>query len=445
MVYRGRRLATTSAAVVLSMGLIMSGVLASTAGASSAKVPGVTATQVTIGTTQPLTGIASAGYNEIGPAMSATFAWIDSHGGVNGRKIKLIVKDDCYNVLGIAGCASSLGTVAQTHALLSVPVFATVGALGTPTQDLVRGLLNSSGVPQLMVSSGSTDWNNPNTYSGLFGWQPSYTEEGKIFAQYILATFPKANVCFLGQGDDFGTDGLKGLLDEGLTPSQTSFYSTDALAETNGANIEPVIAQFQSEKCTLVVLDTIPGATDAALGYSGALGFSPQWVISSVGSDPVTVDAPLAKEFPTDPEIGAVTFSYLPTPGSSSPWNAWMTQVMTADYPGYTAGAPINGNERYGIALAVTFAEALKDAGRNFTRASFLKTLTSATLNTPALVPVRYTKSSHQGINGGYLTTVTSSTDESPITGTVVTTDSTLLGPISSTQNLSSSVPGWLK
>jgi len=42
------------------------------------------------------------------------------------------------------------------------------------------------------------------------------------------------------------------------------------------------------------------------------LGYSPQWIISSVGSDPQTVDAPFVGKVPTDPEIGAITFSYLP-------------------------------------------------------------------------------------------------------------------------------------
>ena len=67
-----------------------------------------------------------------------------------------------------------------------------------------------------------------------------------------------------------------------------------------------------------MVLDTIPGATDAALGAALQLGYSPQWVISSVGSDPQTVDAPFVGKVPTDPEIGAITFSYLPTTTTST-------------------------------------------------------------------------------------------------------------------------------
>ena len=131
------------------------------ASAATKKVPGVTAKQITIGATEPLTGIASAGYDQIAPAMSAVFKWVNAHGGVNGRKIKFVVKDDCYGTPG-SGCTSTNpSTVAQTHALLGLPVFATVGSLGTPTQDSVRALLRGDDVPQTFVASGSQDWNNP--------------------------------------------------------------------------------------------------------------------------------------------------------------------------------------------------------------------------------------------------------------------------------------------
>jgi ABC-type branched-subunit amino acid transport system substrate-binding protein len=264
------RLATTGTALLLCLGLVTVGSSLVAAGAAT-KTPGVTKTQITIGATVPLTGIAAAGYNEVAKAADAVFKYVNSKGGINHRKIKYILKDDCYGTPGF-GCTGVPSTVTQTHALLSVPVFATVGSLGTPTQDSVRSLLKSNGVPQLFVNSGSLDWDNPTAYPGLYGWQTSYNEEGKIFAQYINATYPSASVCFLGQGDDFGTDGLAGLVDGGVTPTDTQLYSVDALVTTNGASVGPYIATFQSDKCTVVVLDTIPGATDAVLGAAERAG-----------------------------------------------------------------------------------------------------------------------------------------------------------------------------
>jgi ABC-type branched-subunit amino acid transport system substrate-binding protein len=448
-----RRIASTTAAMLLCTGLVMAGSSVLSAGAAT-KVPGVTATQVTIGATVPLTGIAASGYDEVANSAAAVFKWVNAHGGVNGRKIKYVLKDDCYGTPGF-GCTGTPSTVTQTHALLALPVFATVGSLGTPTQDSVRSLLKANGVPQLFVNSGSQDWNNPSTYPGLYGWQPSYNEEGKIFGKYINATYPGASVCFLGQGDDFGTDGLAGLVAGGVSPTITDLYSVDALVATSGASIAPYISAFQSAKCTVVVLDSIPGATDAALGAALQLSYTPHWVISSVGSDPVTVDAPFAaKGLSIDPEVGATSFDFLPTPSSNSPWIPWMRKVLGADASQiptvagtpYTSATPIDGNMEYGIGWAVAFVEALKAAGRNFTRASFLKVLDSTTFSqTPSLLPLRYTSQDHQGLNGGYLVTVTSATSVSPITGTIYQTDSTSGGPITVATKKSSGIPSWLK
>jgi ABC-type branched-subunit amino acid transport system substrate-binding protein len=435
--------------MLLCLSLVTAGASMVNASAATKKVPGVTSKQITIGATEPLTGIAAAGYDQIAPAMQAVFTYVNDHGGVNGRKIKFVVKDDCYGTPG-SGCTGNPSTTAQTHALLGIPVFATVGSLGTPTQDSVRALLRGDGVPQLFVASGSQDWNNPQTYPGLYGWQPSYNEESKIFAKFINATYPKAQVCFLGQDDDFGTDGLAGLVAGGVSLAVTDLYSVPALVTSNGASVGPYIAAFQSAKCTVVVLDTIPGATTASLGAAVQLGYSPQWIISSVGSDPQTVDGPIASLIPTDPEIGAVTFSYLPVTTSASPWIAWIRKVMTADDPEFTsakfANSVINGNVAYGAAVAVSFVEALKAAGKNFTRASFLKTLDSTNFTqTPSLTPLRYTASNHQGLNGGYLTTVISDTAEKTLTGTIYTTESSNTTPVTVAKSRSAGIPAWLK
>ncbi|MDE3007647.1 MAG: ABC transporter substrate-binding protein [Acidobacteriota bacterium] len=439
-----RRL-SAGVAMMLCAGVMTFG--ASGLASAAPKTPGVTATQITIGATVPITGIASPGYSDVSRAANAVFNYVNKKGGVNGRKIKYILKDDCYGTPGF-GCTGIPNTATQTRALLSAGIFATVGSLGTPTQDSVRTLLNSNHVPQLYVNSGSLDWNNPTKYPGLFGWQTSYNEEGKIFAQYISATYPTANVCYLGQGDDFGSDGLAGLVAGGVTPMDEQLYSVGALVVTQGASIAPYVARFQSDKCTVVVLDTIPGATDATLGAALKLGYSPHWIISSVGADPVTVDQPFASLPIPDPEIGAVSFSYLPASSATNAWNAWDRKVLLADkkdFPNFTATSPITGNMTYGIGFAVAFVEALKATGKTVTRAGFLKTLTHLTLSqTPALTPLRYTPTNHQGLSGGYLVKVTSSSATAALNGQVYTTDSGS-GPVVKTKAVAPSIPAWLK
>jgi ABC-type branched-subunit amino acid transport system substrate-binding protein len=143
---------SVAAGIAASVALGISGFSAISAGASGND--GVTSNQITIGATVPLSGIASAGYSDVAKSANAVFKYINAKGGVNGRKINFIIKDDCYGVSGF-GCTGIPNTVTQTNALLNTSggIFATVGSLGTDTQDSVRNLLKSNGVPQLFVNS----------------------------------------------------------------------------------------------------------------------------------------------------------------------------------------------------------------------------------------------------------------------------------------------------
>ena len=98
--------------------------------------PGITATTVTVGGHFPLTGPAAPGYSEIPRASNAYFQHVNANGGVNGRKLKMIVRDDGYN---------PVNTVKVTKQLvLQDKVFAILGGLGTPTHTKVVDYLNAS-------------------------------------------------------------------------------------------------------------------------------------------------------------------------------------------------------------------------------------------------------------------------------------------------------------
>src|ERR1700761_7032851 len=93
--------------------------------ALSASAPGITPTQITIGSHQPLTGPAAPGYSEIAPASAAYFAYVNAHGGVNGRKIVYKYLDDGYNPTKTASVVRQL--------VLQDNVYAMFDGLGTPT------------------------------------------------------------------------------------------------------------------------------------------------------------------------------------------------------------------------------------------------------------------------------------------------------------------------
>src|SRR5207248_6848178 len=65
--------------------------------ANTASAPGITKSQILIGSHQPLTGPAAPGYSEIAPAANAYFQYVNAHGGIFGRKIKYTYLDDGYD------------------------------------------------------------------------------------------------------------------------------------------------------------------------------------------------------------------------------------------------------------------------------------------------------------------------------------------------------------
>ncbi|MTA24433.1 MAG: ABC transporter substrate-binding protein, partial [Actinobacteria bacterium] len=80
----------------------------SSVSASAASDPGVSDSEIVLGMQLPQTGAASPGYNKVDDAARAYFDYVNSKGGVNGRKIKLVVKDDTYKAGLTISTASKL-------------------------------------------------------------------------------------------------------------------------------------------------------------------------------------------------------------------------------------------------------------------------------------------------------------------------------------------------
>src|SRR5947208_8686310 len=100
--------------------------------------PGVTATEIKIGGTFPLTGVASL-YKTIPAAEKAYYDYVNDHGGVNGRKIDFTILDDSYDPSKTVPLAQQLVEQAK--------VFAVVGSLGTAPGLATWGYLNKNKVP----------------------------------------------------------------------------------------------------------------------------------------------------------------------------------------------------------------------------------------------------------------------------------------------------------
>jgi ABC-type branched-subunit amino acid transport system substrate-binding protein len=354
--------------------------------------PGVTATSITFGTHQPLTGPAAPGYSEIAPASQAFFNYVNANGGVYGRKINLVIKDDAYN---------PTNTVNVVHQLvLQSNVFGIFEGLGTPTHTKVVGFLNASRIPDIFVASGCPCWDDGTKQPYTFGWQPNYTIEGKILGQYIKQHFAGKKIGVLYQDDDFGQGGLAGIKDEVPASSIVSAQPYQPGVTT----LAPQITAIKSAKADVLVDFTVPIYTAIGQLTSFTLGYKPQLVVSNVGIDPITVGGLLktiskGKASGTALIEGAVTDGYLPSNTDAS--NPWIKLFMKV-HDQYDSKVPFDGNVEYGMANAYTLVQALEATGKNLTRQGLINAINSQGANWkgPGLVPFRYSSSDHGGFGG---------------------------------------------
>ena len=400
-----------------------------TSGTNTASAPGITATTITIGSTQPLTGRAAPGYSEISASSNAYFNYVNDHGGIYGRKITYYYYDDGYNPTNTASLTRKL--------ILEDKVFAMFSALGTPTHLAVVDYINSQKVPDLFVSTGCNCWNDVSNHPWTFGWQPDYTIEGKILGQYINQSLSGKKVGYFYQNDEFGTDGVKGL-DASLGASSVPDAARQNYA-TN-TNVGPQVAALQASGAQVVAVFAIPAFTALALLAAAKIGYHPVWVVSNVGTDVYTLTG-LLKNFSKGAAggqllAGMVSDTYLPLVGDSS--NPWIS-LFKGIHDKYVSNLPWDGNVFYGMAQAYTLVQAMKAAGRNPTRQSLVKSLETTKLTGgPGLVPMGYSSSNHLGFLGVQVTTIAGDGTVTT-TGPVYTSSDT--GPITQYSGSASTPP----
>jgi branched-chain amino acid transport system substrate-binding protein len=357
---------------------------------TKAPVPGVTDTEVLFGAHVPLTGPAAAGYSKIYPAMNAYFQYVNSKGGVNGRKITYKYVDDGYN-------PANTQTVVR-NLVLQDKVFAILNGLGTPTHTGVLDFLKQEKVPDLFVASGSLSWNQPQKYPGTFAFQVDYKTEAKVLGSYIKQTWPGKKVCHFGQNDDFGRDSLAGF---------EQILGASAIAEkqtyvTTNTDVTAQVGALKSAGCEVVALATVPGFTALTMGKAAQLQFRPAWVASNVGGDYNTVATSLGQA--KGLLEGFITGGYLPAASDAAdPWNVLFKKINTE----FNKDAPYDGNAIYGMSVGYLLVQALQAAGKDLTREGIIKAVEKGGFKGPGLVPVLYSSGSHAGYSGVRLSKVT--------------------------------------
>jgi len=378
------------------------------------KQDGVTSSTITLGITSPLTGAAAPGYNKVPYAMQAYFNYVNDNGGVNGRKIKLIIKDDAYNPVLAKSVTNDL--------VLQNKVLAIVGSLGTAENEATTRFINDHGVPRLFVNTGYSGFADATKYPTTYTVLPSYVMEAKIMGQYLQDNFAGKSVAIIYQDDDFGADALKGFATAG-----TKFVVKIPYA--SGSQADPTvvgkwISGLAQAKPDVTIMFGVSSATAAALGGAYKAGFKTQWLLGSVGGDGTTI-ATVAGPTAVGLLYGAIGASFLPAPTDvSDPYVAQFQAINTQ----YNAGVAFDNNVLQGMNTAMLTVEALRAAGSNLTRASLLKAIakSGSTFASAGFAPLGYSATSHVGYNGYWFGTYgpTGAIKPNGGTYTLYTTDS---------------------
>jgi ABC-type branched-subunit amino acid transport system substrate-binding protein len=365
--------------------------------ALTASAPGITATTITIGSHQPLTGIAAPGYSEIAPAANAYFQYVNAHGGIYGRKIVYKYLDDAYD--------PSKTTTVVHQLVLQDNVYAIFNGLGTPTHLAVAPFLNQSKVPDVFVASGCECWNATSTLPWTTGWQLDYVREGKILGNYIKQHFKGKKIGFFYQDDEFGQDGVKGLKYE--IPAK-QIVSAQAYNPAN-TKIAPQVAALKAAGAQVVVSFSVPAFTALLKLNMLGLKYNPQLVVSDVGSDPITLAGLLAEfaknktpGFGNSLTNGIITDGYLPSLGdTSNTWISLFQQIHSQDTS--ISKLPFDGNVAYGLAVGYTFVQAMFKAGKNPTRQDLINAINAGLPQGPVVAPYAYSSSDHNGVTGAFI------------------------------------------
>jgi branched-chain amino acid transport system substrate-binding protein len=322
--------------------------------------PGASDTEIKIGNIMPYSGPASA-YGVIGKTEEAYFKKINAEGGINGRKINFISYDDAY---------SPPKTVEQARKLVeSDEVLLVFNPLGTPPNSAIQKYLNTKKVPQLLVATGATKWNDPKNFPWTMGWQPNYQSESQIYAKYILKNKPNAKIAVLYQNDDYGKDYVKGLKD-GLGAKAASMIVVEESYEVSQPTIDSSIVKFKAADADVFFNVTTPKFAAQAIKKMAEVGWKPMHFLNNVSASVGTVMKPAGFEN----SQGIISSNYMKDP-TDAQWKndpgmkAW-NEFLDKYYPEANRA---DGGVVYGYNVAQALVQILKQCGDNLTRENVMK------------------------------------------------------------------------
>ncbi len=242
-------------------------------GCGAEESTGVTDDEIVIGSWGPLDGPAAL-WGAVPRGMDAYFKHINEQGGIHGRQIRFIYRNDGYEPPRTVSAVRQM--VQQDQ------VFAFVGGVGTSPGMAVRRYILDRGIPWVSPASGSTHWAYPPN-DLLFSTYPLYVDEAAIQVEYAVEELGFSKIGIIYQSDDYGKGGLVG------AEMQLEEYGLEIVAsvstEIGDTDLNSHARRLQNAGAEAVLLWVLPSQATNIIQTSARSGFRPQWIASSTLSD----------------------------------------------------------------------------------------------------------------------------------------------------------------
>lgn len=323
-----------------------------------AQAAGVTDTEIRIGNIMPYTGPLAA-FASIGRAEAAYFDMINERGGINGRRVRFISRDDSSNPRTAVEQTRDLVEQERVHLMF--------GSFGTPSNLATRTYLNERSIPQLFVASGDEEWAHPKRFPWTMGWQPTFRSEGRIYANYIQSAYPSRKIAVLWQNDQFGRDLFRGL-QEGLGITANMIVADIAIEAD--MSIDTQVDILKNSGAEVLVLNCAPPISARAIRRAAELDWHPVVVLVNAAASIANALRPAGLQN----SVGVISTSFLKD-ASDTTWKEdpaikqWLA-FMDKYYPD---GDKDDAYAMFGYAAADTLVQVLTQCGDDLSRDNIMR------------------------------------------------------------------------
>src|SRR3982075_3521482 len=228
---------------------------------------GISATEIVIGTHQDLSGPIKGWGVPVSNGMKMAIEEVNAAGGINGRKIKLVLEDSGYD--------PKKAVLATQKMVERDKIFAMIGPMGSPTVLAAQDILLEAGVLQLFPLTAAEftfkfDPTKPQERLKFNNLLP-YVESTRAALKWMMEAKKFAKPCIMHQDDEYGKNVLDGFT---LQLAAMKVPAASVTSYKRGASdFSAQVAKMKSDGCDMVVLGTVIRETIGAMSEAKKLGW----------------------------------------------------------------------------------------------------------------------------------------------------------------------------